>query len=168
MKLLRSKGPRYMKTNPAAMTKVYVIAGLAFVVCVALGVMSYLTVRNGQQANQARLQLRSGIETDLTQVVRTFEEISAPRADVQGTLLPKMRTHLYSAYAFNRVLTDAFGQGETVLDNQLYRDMEGAMDAMDKLIDQGQGITAAQGTLEEYVQQVRVILSGNLAGDSMV
>lgn len=116
---------------------VYGLTVLSCVLAVALCVAVVFGYRSDQKAELSRSHLRTSIQSDLTMVLRTYDQLYLPRADMKGTLLPDMREHLYSAYAMNNILTSVYGARESILDNGFYTQITGAIDTIERQIDMG-------------------------------
>ena len=158
MRFFQLKRPRSF-TNQALMRPLYITIALALVLAIALSVMTVFKVREDRQLSHGRDQLKASIQNDLSMVLRTYEQVSLPRADVAGTLLPTMRQHLYSAYSLNNVLTDVYGAQHSILGNEFYTQISGAMDEIDRDISSGRIIDYASTALNGYMTEMQSVLA---------
>lgn len=158
MRVFQLKRSRNL-ANRSRFYPLYALAALSLTLAIALGVVGVLKARDSRVLSANREQLRSGIESDLTMVLRTYEQVSLPRADVAGELLPTMRMHLYSAYSLNNILTDTYGANSSVLDYELYNQLNAAMDEVDRQINAGQIVDYKSATLTSYIGEMQGVMA---------
>lgn len=167
MRFFHLKRPRSLQ-NRSRQYPIYGAVGLILALCIALGVMTFLKVREDRQVNFAHAQITSGIQSELTMVLRTYDQMSLPRADIAGDLLPTMGKHLYSAYALNTVLTDVYGKSQSILGNEFYNQITSAIDEIDSDISMGKIVDVKQSALSGCMVQMQGVLAARFGSDGLL
>ena len=135
------------------------IAIVVAVLIVALCVAVIFAVRNSQRMNEGRAQIEETILDNLTMILRTYDRFPEPKADIGGELLPEISKHLHTAYAQNNTLIDLHGASTSILDNDLYSQINEAIDALDREVKADRIVNAAENALTPYVERLRQILA---------
>lgn len=164
MRFFHLKRPRSPQ-NRSRLYPMYGLVGLILALSIALGVMTFLRVRDNRQLNFTHEQLRASIQSDLTMVLRTYDEMSLPNAKIATLLLPTMRKHLYSAYTMNNVLIDAYGVSQSILGNDFYTQVTDAIDDVDRKISQGQIVDVTKIELGSCMAQMQNVLAAHFGND---
>lgn len=170
MSSFRLRRPRATQ-NPAAKRKLMLIGVMVAVLCVALVVTTVFLIRSSQRMAAGRAQIEDAILSDLLMILRTYERFSEPRADIGGQFLPEISKHLYSAYTQDMVLIDLHGTGASILSNELYSNVNAAIETIDREIKADRIVNAADNALTPYIAQIQQILDARLdegAQNSMV
>ncbi len=154
MRFFQLKRPRSLQ-NKSRLYPTYGLVALVLVLAIALTVIGIQKSREGRMLISAREQLKSSIQSDLTMVMRTYDQLNLPKADISGTLLPVIRQHLYSAYAMNTVLADVYGNEHSILDNGFYTQIMSAVDEMDSQIGRGIIVDVTTSALSGCITEMR-------------
>ncbi len=154
--------------NPQLRRRLILVAAVIGALAVALGITLYVLIQNNQRLSQGRAQIESGILSDLTMIVRTYDAMKEPKADIAGQVLPEISKHIYSAYSQDNVLMDLHGKGASILGNELYTKINGAIETMERQIKADRIIDATSNELTQYVAQIQRILEARMGqGNSM-
>lgn len=167
MRFFHLKRPRNYQSK-SMRYPLYAMALLSLVLAVALAVTLIMKNDDTRMANLGREQLKSSIQSDLTMVLRTYDQLNLPRADIQGELLPDIREHLYTAYAMNNVLSSVYGKGESILDNEFYTQITLAVDEIERQINMGQIVDIPASSLTSCMLKMKDELARAFGEDSLM
>ena len=166
MKTLRLKRGR----NPVHRTRRYPLYALLIAlvaVSVALIIVSVAKKNITTAYERGREQIALSIQTNINEALRAFDRIALPGADVEGDILPSMRTHLYAAKALNDTMVDTYGAGSAIFENELFTQIENAIDQVEKSIVAGQSTQAARETLASHMTRMETAMAERLQGSEV-
>lgn len=167
MRFFRLKRPR-ATAHRSNLYPVYAVIAVFVALAIALSVVSVMLTNRAKRLETGYNTLVAHIQTDLNMALRTFEQSSLPKADLAGTIVPGMRMYLYSADSFNEVLTDQFGQGASVLDENLYQQINLALDDIEKLVNVGQSTDDALSQLSAYMATLKTNMESKFSYNNLL
>ncbi len=167
MKFFRLSRPRNRR-HPSRRYPLYAAAGAFAALAIALLVVGILRGRDASMLSENRAQLSSRIQSDLNMVLRAYDEMSLPKADISGSVLPTMRMHLYAADALNDVMTDIYGEDYSVIDSDFYHQITQTIDEIDKSISLGLTTDSATDQLGAYMLQMEGVLASRYGSDGVL
>lgn len=167
MKTLRLRRAR----NPVHCTRRYpvyaaIAVGVALVVALIAVSVAKKNITNAYE--KGRVQLAQSIQTNINEALRAFDRITLPNADVQGDILPTMRTHLYAARTLNEAMVDTYGITSGVVDAEVFTQIETAIDEVERSIDSGLSIQTARDTLSRYITSMETALIERFEGSDQL
>lgn len=167
MRFFRLKRPR-ATAHRSNLYLVYAVISLIAALVIALSVVSFLLTQRAKRLETGYNLLAGHIQTDLNMALRTFDQASLPKADLSGEVLPGMRMYLYAADSANEVLTDQYGQGSAVLDENLYQQISLALDDIDKLVKKGQSTDNALSQLSQYMATLKTNMEAKFSYNNLL
>ena len=108
------------------------------------------------------------IQTDLNMALRTFDQASLPSVDLAGEVVPGMRQYLYAANSFNEVLVSQYGQSASIVDENLYRQINLALDDIEKLVVKGQSTDNALSQLGQYMATLKTTMEEKFSFNNLL
>lgn len=163
-KIKRSRSPVHKSRH----YPLYAAIAVGLVLAVALTVTIIAKNRAQAQLDLGRQQLASQIQSNLNGAFRACEQMTLPGANVEGSLLPTMKQHMYAADEINRVMIDVYGRESSMIDGDIFSQIELAFTQIERSITEGQSITSAHQTLTSYMTQLETDLNARFAGTELL
>ncbi|MDL2206276.1 hypothetical protein LJC33_05125 [Eubacteriales bacterium OttesenSCG-928-N13] len=154
--------------NRVRLNPVYVLCALVLALAIALTVVSVMKARSDRLVYDSREELRTGIQNDLTMIMRTYDQFTLPRVDVAGSLLPTIRTHLYSAYSLNNVLIDVYGMDASIVSHEFYTTVSNAIDQTNREIEAGQRVDFTENPMTACMAEMELLLVNSFGEGSLL
>lgn len=167
MRFFRLKRPR-ATAHRSNLYPVYGVIAVLIALAIALTVVSVLLTQRANRLEAGYNALTGHIQADLNMALRTFDEASLPKADLAGTIIPQMRMYLYAADSSNEVLVDQYGKGASVLDENLYQQINLALDDIDKLVKVGQSTDDALSQLSSYMATLKTNMAAQFSYNNLL
>lgn len=133
-------------------------------VTIALTIVSVAKKNITQAYDRGREQIAMSIQTNLNEALRAFDRITLPGADIRGDILPSMRTHLYAAQALNEAMVDTYGPDSSVIENEVFTQIENAISEVEKSIVAGQSILSAREVLASQMTRMETAMAEKFEG----
>ena len=154
LKLRKSRALRH----PGEQRKRLLIAIIVAALCIALCITVVFLIRSGRRMDEGRMQIEETILDNMTMMLRTYDRFTETKADIGGQLLPDISKHLYTAYTQDSVLIDLHGARASILGNELYTQINAAVDVIDREIKADRIVNVTENALTPYMAQIREIL----------
>ena len=167
MRFFRLKRPR-ATAHRSNLYPVYAVIAVFVALAIALSVVSILLTQRSKRLEEGYNVLAGLIQTDLNMALRAFEESGLPGADLSGDVVPAMRMYLYTADSLNEVLVDQYGKGASVLDENLYQQINLALDDIVKLVNIGQSTDAAITQLSAYMATLKTNMEAKFSYNNLM
>jgi len=167
MRFFRLKRPR-ATAHRSTMYPVYAVIAVIVALVIALSVVSILLAQRSKRLEAGYNMMTGHIQTDLNMALRTFDQASLPSADLAGEVVPGMRQYLYAANSFNEVLVSQYGQGASIMDDNLYRQINLALDDIVKLVGKGQSTDDALSQLSQYMATLRATMEEKFSFNNLL
>lgn len=153
MSVFHRKGARKL-AHRSNLYPVYIAAAVLVVLIAALVTTVVLGRRFSAQLDLNRKQLSEHIQSELNLAVRAFDEVDLPTANLEESIIPAMRLHLYAADAMNDVLSSVYGADASIFTSDLYRNIVMALDAIEASRKAGQTTNNDLAALKEFMAQL--------------
>lgn len=167
MRFFRLKRPRNT-VHRSNLYPVYAVIAVFAALVIALSVVSILLTQRSKRLESGYNVLAGQIQSDLNMALRTFETSSLPGADLAGEVAPAMRMYLYTADALNEVLVDQYGKGASVLDENLYQQINLALDDIVKLVNIGQSTDNSMQQLSSYMATLKTNMEAKFSYNNLL
>ena len=167
MRFFRLKRPR-ATAHRSNLYPVYAVIALIAALAIALAVVSVLLSQRAKRLEAGYNALAGHVQTDLNMALRTFDEASLPKVDLAGEVVPGMRMYLYAADTANEVLVDQYGQGASLLDENLYQQITLALDDIEKRVAKGQSTDSALTQLGQYMATLKTNMESKFSYNNLL
>lgn len=167
MRFFRLKRPR-ATSHRSNLYPVYAVIAVFAALVIALSVVSILLTQRSKRLEAGYHVLAGQIQSDLNLALRTFEESSLPNTDLAGEVVPAMRMYLYTADSLNEVLVDQYGKGASVLDENLYQQINLALDDIVKLVNFGQSTDGVISQLSAYMATLKTNMEAKFSYNNLL
>jgi len=159
----RTKRRNY--THPGEKYMIFGVAAMFVVMLIIMLGASSGKNRLETQLNETREIMAASIQRDLTQALRTYENIGRKNADLADDLLPAMRLHMYAANEMNEALSETFGEEYSMIAPEQYKTFETIMDEFDQLMAAGQSTDPAKEKLTACMSGLETALANRFTAD---
>ena len=133
------------------------LIALVLIVLVCIFAANANSARN--EYAQARDSLGEDLYTKLYMFARSYDGVTLAGADVQGSILPTMRSYYTAATALDDAIANAYGQRYRLLDGTTRDAIEAAFEAFDDAFAQGDTTSDAVSSMSACVQGVEQLLT---------
>ena len=133
------------------------LIALVLIVLVCIFAANANSARN--EYAQARDSLGEDLYTSLYMFIRSYDGVTLAGADVQGEILPSMRSYYTAATALDDAIATAYGQRYRLIDSAAREAIEAAFKAFDDAFAQGDSTNDAVGSMSACVQGVEQLLT---------
>lgn len=146
----------------------YILAGVALALAIALVIVALLGARARGRLGAGQQSLATQIQSNLSGAVQACEQMSLPSANLEGDLLPSMRRRLFAAKELNEVMIDSYGQDSSMINVEIFDQIELALTQIERRLAEGQSTSSEQSTLSAYMAQLEADLSARFAGTELL
>ena len=167
MRFFRLKRPR-ATAHRSTLYPVYAVVAVFAALAIALSVVSILLTQRAKRLEAGYNLMAGHIQTDLNMALRTFDQASLPSVDLAGDVVPGMRQYLYAASSFNEVLVSQYGQNASFVDENLYRQINLALDDIEKLVVKGQSTDNALSQLSQYMATLKTTMEEKFSFNNLL
>ena len=133
------------------------LIALVLIVLVCIFASEANSVRN--EYALARDSMGEDLYTSLYMFARSYDGVTLAGADVQGSILPTMRSYYTAATALDDAIVNAYGQRYQLLDATTREAVDEAFEAFDDAFAQGASTTDAVSNMSACVQSVEQLLT---------
>ena len=128
---------------------------LILLVCIFAGRATHIQ----NEYAQARDSVGADLYYNLYMFARSYDGVTLAGADVQGSILPTMRSYYTAATALDDAIVNAYGQRYRLLDGTTRDAIEAAFEAFDDAFAQGDTTNDAVSSMSACVQGVEQLLT---------
>lgn len=133
------------------------LIALVLIVLICIFASEANSVRN--EYALARDSVGEDLYTSLYMFARSYDGVTLAGADVQGSILPTMRSYYTAATALDDAIVNAYGQRYRLLDGTTRDAIEAAFEAFDDAFAQGDTTSDAVSSMSACVQGVEQLLT---------
>ena len=133
------------------------LIALILIVLICIFASEANSVRN--EYALARDSVGEDLYTSLYMFARSYDGVTLAGADVQGSILPTMRSYYTAATALDDAIVNAYGQRYRLLDGTTRDAIEAAFEAFDDAFAQGDTTSDAVSSMSACVQGVEQLLT---------
>lgn len=146
----------------------YVSIAALLVLGILLTIVSISKNRVQQKLTLGQHQLAAQIQSNLNSAIQKSEKMSLPGANISDDILPTMQLHMFAADELNEVMIGTYGQESSMINGDIYTQIELAFTQLERNITEGKSTSSTQETLVTYMAQMESDLNARFAGSELL
>lgn len=151
--------------NARSKAEYFFRSGFAFLILIAvILIMISAYARIAIKAHEKEIRAKRGIylmmEADMAKCAQIGVKMQYAGADIEGELLPKLNTYLYSLKNMTDAFNVSFGEEYAPVQAQFISKVEGACERLNRDLKSGYSTELSQKALEHCLNEFSKILDG--------
>ena len=138
---------------------VAVLIALILILCISINMRTHIQ----REYTAVRNEIGESLYSNLYMLIQTFDMVSVPNADVQNSILPRMREYFVASTTLNDLINRAYGAKYAVLSASEITDVENAFTAYDRAYQNGTSTDLAQTDMQSCVTMIREKLTSRFS-----
>ena len=144
-----------------ARNKVFVAVALALIVslvvalCISIGMRANIQ----REYTAAREKAGSALYDNLFILMQTFDSTAVPNIDVQGAILPQMRSYYIASVTLNNLLAQTYGARYAVLNEADLESLTGAFTAYEAAYQNNTATDLARADMQLCMKRIQELLN---------
>lgn len=144
-----------------ARNKVFVAVALALIVALVVALCISIGMRANIQREYtaAREKAGSALYDNLFILMQTFDSTAVPNIDVQGAILPQMRSYYIASVTLNNLLAQTYGSRYAVLNEADLESLTGAFTAYEAAYQNNTATDLARADMQLCMERIKELLN---------
>lgn len=131
------------------------VAVLIFALCISIGMRANIQ----REYTAARDQAGSALYDNLFILMQTFDSTAVPNIDVQGTILPQMRSYYVASITLNSLLGQTYGPRYAVLNEEDLQSLTNAFTAYETAYRNNASTDLARADMQLCMDRIKELLN---------
>lgn len=144
-----------------ARNKVFVAVALALIVALTAALCISIGMRANIQREYTAARDKAGLALydNLFILMQTFDSTAVPNIDVQGAILPQMRSYYVASVTLNSLLAQTYGSRYAVLNDEDLERLTGAFTAYEAAYQNNTSTDLARADMQLCMDRIKELLN---------